>query len=308
MDNYFNMFSGRKPSNPENVPFDEAADMNKAAQEADEAAQSCESVAATEGGTDFVSSESAAAEASTEEPAAEASAENPAGEAPEKDASVGIANTASEEKRSEPAGGADCGDISRAIERVEELNRSTDALNGKIAGLAEDVSDIKTLVARLAAYDTAVETLKRSLASVQKSEKNLYEEVEQYKKGTYFTNIKPFLMYIIEILCEMKKTREEYIDEREEFVEKNSEDGYNEIVELLGFFINSFESQLTIQGVSIINFEPETEYVPGKQRILKTVSTSEENKNGMVSNILSDCYMYGTTVLQPAKVYAYKKS
>lgn len=194
----------------------------------------------------------------------------------------------------------------RIWECMGELMCSTEASNAKLSAMLAQLDAISREVARLAAYDKAVETLKTSLAANQNSEKNLYKEVEEYKKDAYFTNIKPFLMFMTDMLCEMKKSRMQYIEDKEEFIAENNENSFNEIVGLLDFFIGSFENQMKIQGVEIIAFEPDSDYITGQQRISKTVKTDDPAKNGKIASVLSDCYMYGSTVLRAAKVTAYK--
>ena len=208
----------------------------------------------------------------------------------------------------------DCQNIPSDDSAQESEQRDSDVaelanisrLEESIAAVSVNVENIKATLDRLAAYDTAVKSLNASVAANQNHEKRLYEEVEEYKKGTYLTNIKPFLLYLIEMLCEMKKSREEYRAGREEFIAENSESGYNEICGLLDFFISSFESQLRIQGVSIIPFETDSEYIAIQQRITKTIATSDDTQNGKIASVLSDCYIYDKTVLKPANVHVYK--
>lgn len=196
--------------------------------------------------------------------------------------------------------------LERMWECFDELNCANDASNAKLSAIMSQLDSMSRELSRLAAYDKAVDTLKVSLAANQNSEKNLYKEVEEYKKDTYFTNIKPFLMFLVDMLCEMKKSLSQYRDDKEEFIAENNENSYNEIVGLLEFFIGSFENQMKIQGVDIISFEADSDYITGQQRISKTVKTDDPAKNGKIAAVLSDCYMYGTTVLRPAKVTAYK--
>lgn len=196
--------------------------------------------------------------------------------------------------------------LERMWECFDELNCANESANAKLSAMMAQIESIGREISRLAAYDKAVDTLKVSLAANQNSEKNLYKEVEEYKKDTYFTNIKPFLMFMVDTLCEMKKSLSQYLDDKEEFIAENSENSFNEIVDLLRFFIGSFENQMKIQGVDIIPFEADSDYIAGQQRISKTVKTDDPAKNGKIATVLSDCYMYGTTVLRPAKVTAYK--
>lgn len=196
--------------------------------------------------------------------------------------------------------------LERMWECFGELNSANDATSAKLSAMMAQLESMSREISRLAAYDKAIDTLKMSLAANQNSERNLYKEVEEYKKGTYFTNIKPFLMFLVDMLCELKKSRAQYIDDKEEFIAENNENSYNEIVGLLEFFIGSFENQMRIQGVDIISFEADSDYIAGQQRISKTVKTDDPAKNGKIAAVLSDCYMYENTILRPAKVTAYK--
>ena len=196
--------------------------------------------------------------------------------------------------------------LERMWECFGELNSANDATSAKLSAMMAQLESMSREISRLAAYDKAIDTLKMSLAANQNSERNLYKEVEEYKKGTYFTNIKPFLMFLVDMLCELKKSRAQYIDDKEEFIAENNENSYNEIVGLLEFFIDSFENQMRIQGVDIISFEADSDYIAGQQRISKTVKTDDPAKNGKIAAVLSDCYMYDNTILRPAKVTAFK--
>lgn len=196
--------------------------------------------------------------------------------------------------------------LERMWECFGELSSANESANAKLSAMLAQIESMSREISRLAAYDKAVDTLKMSLAANQNSERNLYKEVEEYKKDTYFTNIKPFLMFLVDMLCEMKKSLSQYVDDKEEFIAENTENSYNEIVGLLEFFIGSFENQMKIQGVDIISYEADSDYITGQQRISKTVKTDDPLKNGKIAAVLSDCYMYGTTVLRPAKVTAYK--
>lgn len=215
-------------------------------------------------------------------------------------------NSVPSESTTESSESEDDNSLERMWECFDELNCANESANAKLSAMMAQIESIGREISRLAAYDKAVDTLKVSLAANQNSEKNLYKEVEEYKKDTYFTNIKPFLMFMVDTLCEMKKSLSQYLDDKEEFIAENSENSFNEIVDLLKFFIGSFENQMKIQGVDIITFEADSDYIAGQQRISKTVRTDEPAKNGKIAAVLSDCYMYGTTVLRPAKVTVYK--
>lgn len=195
---------------------------------------------------------------------------------------------------------------SEVVDLRSEFKTISDSLINSLNNLTNKVTMMESHISRLAAYDTAVETLRRSLAANQNNEKNLYKEVEAYKRGVYFTNIRPFLTFIIEMLCEMKASKKQYVDESCEFIEEHGESIYNEICGLLDFYISSFESQLKIQGVIITEYEPGEAYISMQQHVVKTISTDDRQKNGIVAAVLSDCYSYDKTVLKPARVNVYK--
>ena len=189
---------------------------------------------------------------------------------------------------------------------LNELKAAGEAVSGKLDELSKQVAALSASISRFSSYDTAVETLKQSLAVNKSHEDKLYKEVEEYKKGTYFTNIRPFLNFLIDTLCELKKSKNEYLTDREQFIEENNEAVWNEIVNLLDFYINSIEGQLKVQNVTITAYEPDTDYISGSQRITKTVKTDDPEKNGKIAEALSDCYSYEKTVLRPAAVTVYK--
>lgn len=196
-----------------------------------------------------------------------------------------------------------------AFEQSEERN-VTDGLaasiNEKLDGLTGAMAEIKTEISRLAAYDAAVKELRQSLLSSRNTSSKLHEEVEEYKKGTYFTNIKPFLMFLINHLCDLKNSKKEYLDDKDAFIAENSEAVFNEIINLLDFFIAPIEHQLTIFGVTIKTYETESGFIPGEQSIVRTVKTDDPALSNKNAEILSDCYMYEKNVLRPASVLVYK--
>ena len=197
-------------------------------------------------------------------------------------------------------------DLTELYGMIERNTDRTDAFSSKLAHLSQSIETMNQQVTRLAAYDTAVETLKRSFAANQVSENNLYKEVETYKKGMYFTYVKPFLMFMIEMLCDLKNSKAQYTDDKEAFIAENGENIYEEICSLHDFYINSFESQLRIQGVQIIAYELGSEYVPIQQHIAKTIPTDDPALNSTLAKIYCDCYMYEDKILRPAKVHVYK--
>lgn len=188
----------------------------------------------------------------------------------------------------------------------ETMKTAVANITGTLDKLADKFTLMESKISRLAAYDVAVEALKRSLAANQTNEKNLYEEVEAYKRGAYFTNIRPFLTFIVEMLCEIKTSLKQYMDEKDGFIAEHGESLYDEICGLLSFYADAFESQLTIQGVTITSYENGEMFISGNQRIVKTIKTDNKEKNGVVAEVLSDCYSYDKTVLRPAKVNVYK--
>lgn len=258
----------------------------------------------------------AAANSEAHDPADNADA-NTAGDASASDSSTASSQETapSDDKTAEEASKADvsCSETSSAqiemvLSAVKNISDKTDSFSGQISNISAELSSVKAQVTRLAAYDTAVETLKRSLAANQTSETNLYKEVEKYKKGTYFTNIKPFLMFMIELLCDLKKTKAEYTDDSEAFIKENSESVYNDICLMLDYYIENVEKQLGIQGVTIYSYECGSAYVSRYQQIAKAVPTDDPELNGTVAKIYCDCYMYEDKVLKPARVHVYKLS
>lgn len=58
--------------------------------------------------------------------------------------------------------------------------------------------------------------------------------------------------------------------------------------------------------VSIYESEAGEQFVPMKQKIVKTVDTSDAEKNGVVAEILSNGYELDGQVIAPERVYVYK--
>ena len=95
------------------------------------------------------------------------------------------------------------------------------------------------------------------------------------------------ISYIIEMHCEMKATMQEYLDNKEAIIRDNNENVFSEICKLLEFYICSFENQLKYNGVSIIDYEPGTEYIAIYQRISKTIKTTDAAQNGRLAKVVS---------------------
>lgn len=282
---YYNTFGSEIPNNGEAEETAKSADAFHA-----------ESINMTEDAAENSETPDTAEEAPQPEAETSAQPEQSSDEQPAPQPTAEPINTINDEK------------LDALSETVNECRARTADMNGKLELLTAQMNSVNSLMTRLAAYDTAVETLKLSLAANQNAEKNLYNEVEQYKRGAHFTTIRPFLMFLIERVEDLKKSKAQYEAEREQYIADSSEAVLDEFVNLLNVYISSFDSFLKIQGgVEVVAFEPDTPFVPGSQRIIKTVSTDDASKHGLVAQVLSECYMYEGKVLKPASVYAYKK-
>lgn len=189
---------------------------------------------------------------------------------------------------------------------ISEIKSISDGLNAKFDDVARQISSLQTAVIQLSANESALsKSVSQSVALNKLHEDNLAKEVDEHKKGVYFTNIKPFLMFLIDMVCNLKKSKQVYLDDKEAFIAENNESVFNEIVNLIDFYIKSFENQLKIQGVEITSFEEDSDFVSDMQSA-RTVKTDDAAKNGKIAEVLSDCYSYGQTVLRKANVTVYK--
>lgn len=188
----------------------------------------------------------------------------------------------------------------------EEMLGIISAIGDNVLRLLEDISEVKASVSRFDGYDKAVETLKRSLAANQRNEDNIYKELETYKKNQYFNYIRPFLEFLINLLTDMLTSKKQYEDDQVEFIAQHGQDVYDEIIELHQYYTQQIESQLQIQGVEIIHYEPETAFIPTEQIISKTISTEDTLRSGKIGKVDSACYKFEDKVLKKAKVHVYK--
>lgn len=179
-------------------------------------------------------------------------------------------------------------------------------LGDNLSKLMGEISDIKVGISKFDGYEKAVETLKRSLAANQHNEDNIYKELEEYKKNQYYNYIRPFLEFLINLLNDMINSKKQYEDDHDEFISQHGQEVYDEIIELHEYYVQQIESQLQIQGVEIVNYEPGTPFISTEQIISKPILTEDVILSGMVGKVDSACYRFEDKVLKKAKVHVYK--
>lgn len=198
--------------------------------------------------------------------------------------------------------------IHKLTAHMSAVEEKTIDLAGKVDNLLVDVQSIKESMKAFVGYEKAVETLKKSLAGNQRNEENMAKELAVYKKDAYFTNIRPFLEFMVQLYSEMGKSEKDYLKDRGKLVEKYGEIMFNEIIDLHKYFLEQIENQLHIQGVEIITYQPDTDFVTGEQILSKPVLTDDEKKVGKVAVADSNCYKYQDKILKKARVQVYKRN
>lgn len=175
-----------------------------------------------------------------------------------------------------------------------------------VSNVAEQVTSLKAGMIKFADYDTAVETLKRSLNVHQHNEDNIYKELEGYKKNQYYNYIRPFFEFLISLLTDMIASKKQYENDKDEIIEHNGQEIYDEIIELHKYYTQQIESQLQIQGVEIIEYSPNTPFISMEQIISTPVLTADNSLVGLVALADSACYKFEDKIIKKAKVHVYK--
>lgn len=190
-----------------------------------------------------------------------------------------------------------------------------DEINCKLVSLEECISRLSENMAEkekkdeevLRNYKTSLDSLKVSLAANQRNEEKIYKELEASRKNEKFATIRPFLEFIIERHLDLVKSLKEYENDKEDIVGKYSQEGYDEIVDLLQFQIELYENELARQGIDVRNYEAGTDFDVIYQTPGKVAMTREKDKVGKVAQVDSGCYIYNDKVLRKAKVRLYKE-
>lgn len=190
--------------------------------------------------------------------------------------------------------------LSTLLEKANRIDLET-------AKNSQFLNEIKSTVESInAGYSNTVEALKRSLAANQTNENNIYKELETYKKNQYLMYIRPFLEFMITLLEDFKRSRAEYINDKNAILKENSVDLFNEIINFYDSYIELIQNQLEIQGVEIIKHQTGEKFNAAEQIISKTISTNDSQLAGTVGKAESDCYIIDQKVLKRAKVQVYK--
>ncbi len=190
--------------------------------------------------------------------------------------------------------------LSTLLEKANRIDLET-------AKNSQFLNEIKSTVESInAGYSNTVEALKRSLAANQTNENNIYKELETYKKNQYLMYIRPFLEFMITLLEDFKRSRAEYINDKNAILKENSVDLFNEIINFYDSYIELIQNQLEIQGVEIIKHQTGEKFNAAEQIISKTIATNDSQLVGTVGKAESDCYIIDQKVLKRAKVQVYK--
>lgn len=189
---------------------------------------------------------------------------------------------------------------------LEKSHELIATIGDNVEKLFGELTALKAMVSHFDGYDKAVDTLKRSLAANQRNEENIYKELETYKKNQYYTYIRPFLEFLINLLTDLLGSLKQYEDDKDEFIESHGQEMYNEIINLHQYYAQQIESQLQIQGVEVIHYETGTPFIATEQIITKTILTEDSSLSGTIGKVDSACYKFEEKVLKKAKVHVYK--
>lgn len=211
-----------------------------------------------------------------------------------------------EPQSAEPEEGtASASDAAQFEALQKQMEALSDSFGAQFGKLSDQINTLQTAVSA-PRNDVAVETLRRSLALHQTNEDKIYKELEEYRKNQYFNYIKPFLEFLITMLTDMNNSVRQYEEDKTDFVEKYGEAHYEEIINLQKYFADQIAFQLQIQGVEIVEYQPETAFIATEQMIGKPVLTEDPALVGKVARVDSACYKYEDKILRKAKVSVYK--
>lgn len=192
-----------------------------------------------------------------------------------------------------------CSDVGALIDNVKIISEG-------VSTLSAEMNMLKSQMCKLDVCDKTLETLKRSLAANINNENNIHKELEVYKKNQYFSYIRPFMEFIIGLLVDISESRKQYINDKESIVGSYDEKIYEEIINLHTYYIQQMTSQLHIQGVEIVSYEVNSDFIATEQMISKTVSTDNKELTGKISSFDVPCFKYDDKILKKAKVQVYK--
>lgn len=202
-------------------------------------------------------------------------------------------------------------------EKEKNVNVSADLseITAKLASMEECIEKLCTSIderdkkdaAVLQNYKISLDNLRVSLATNQRNEDKIYKELEIAKKDERFSTIRPFLEFIVERHFELVKSLKEYEQDKDDVVSKYTQEGYDEIVDMIQFQIELYENELIRQGIDIRCYESGTDFDVIYQTPGKVVMTKEKEKVGKVAMVDSCCYIYNEKVLRKARVRLYKE-
>lgn len=173
---------------------------------------------------------------------------------------------------------------------VEESVEASESIDKKIDAANEMLSAIYTMIDR----ESSIRTKKDDLIS------SMNDELKKYRDGMFEKIFKPILMDIISLREDLRKTSKAYEEKDIESVPKEK------LITLLEDYTLDIADLLEKYNVSIYESELGSEFIPIKQKIIKTIDGDEE-QNAKIAKIISNGYILGEEVLSPEKVYVYKK-
>lgn len=173
--------------------------------------------------------------------------------------------------------------VGESVEPSVSIDKKIDTAN-------EMLSAIYTMIDR----ESSIRTKKDDLIS------SMNDELKKYRDGMFEKIFKPILMDIISLREDLRKTSKAYEEKDIESVPKEK------LITLLEDYTLDIADLLEKYNVSIYESELGSEFIPIKQKIIKTIDGDEE-QNAKIAKIISNGYILGEEVLSPERVYVYKK-
>lgn len=155
-------------------------------------------------------------------------------------------------------------------------------------------SEHKLILEKLDRLQQSFEAKIKYDATKERMVDTLHSELQTYREDLHFKILRPLLMDLISLYDDFDKLLE-HISPADETETKRRKD--------LLSFQSSVEEILSKQGVEIYT---ETEIVPKRQRVIKTVSTTEPEKDKQIAAHLRPGFAYEERILRPELISTFR--
>jgi len=155
-------------------------------------------------------------------------------------------------------------------------------------------SDIAMLGEQIAGLDTLFKAKILHTEHEEKIVDQMHRELQKYKEDMYSQLVRPILLDIIEIRDSILKMSSVY---------RNKPEGEQNIpLETFETYASDVQILLEKNNIEIYKSETGADFVPVRQRVIKKITTTDENLHGKIAESLSDGYSYMGKPISPEKI------